>query len=475
MLISDELQGTIPVEKNKIPITIPRNLQFMLRPKRLKIAFGGRGGYKTVSFAKIVLFLAARHKKRVLCLREFMNSLEDSVHSCLKEEIETMGMSELFRVTDRQIKGPNDSLFRYASMSRNIGGLRSKHDYDIAWVEEAETVRQRSLDVLFPTIRKPGSEVWMTFNPDDEFGAVYEMVKPHLATIRKNGFYEDENTYIVKTSLEDNPFAPHVMLEESARMKRADLKKWLHIYGGEVAADYRDSLIQPEWIVSAIDAHKKLKGFTAQGLRAVSFDPADTGDAKALMKRHGSVVTGGYQWFDGELPEAIDRAFQEAFDYRAEQLVYDAVGIGRGVKVKLTERIAGKQLKPVAFEGSASVDFPTEIYADHKTHKDTFRNKRAQYYWLLRDRFEATHNAVTKGIYTDPDKLISLSSDIEDMDVLKSELVKIKRITRATSYIQIEPKENLDKSTNMSDALKMLFATESVVNKPVHINFLSEW
>ena len=447
----------------QVEAEIPATLKFLFKPKRLKIAFGGRGGYKTVSFSKVLLCLAAEEKKRVLCLREFMNSIDDSVHSTLKDEVEQLNMGHLYKVTTNQIEGRNGSLFRYASLARNLASLKSKFGVDIAWVEEAETITQKSLDVLFPTIRKSGSEIWMSFNPDDEFGAVYNtLVKPHLDTIRSQGYYESDDVYIVKTSLEDNPFAPLGMLAESIQMKSDNLKKWLHIYGGEVFSDYRESIIQPEWIDAAIDAHKTL-GFPIQGVKVTAFDPADTGrDAKAQMFRHGSVITEGRQWLDGELPEAIDRAFSRAYDLRTEQFVYDATGIGRGVKVGLEKRIEGKNLDVFPFEGAASVDFPEEKYAADKTNRHTFKNKRAQYFWKLRDRFEATFNAIKKGLYTDPDNLISISSKVEDLDVLKSELVKIRRKIGQNAYIQIESKEDMKKrgveSGNMADALSMVFA-----------------
>jgi len=464
-----------------VKIEIPAKLQFLFRPKRLKIAFGGRGGYKTVSFSKALLFLAHKERKSILCLREFMNSIDDSVHSTLKAEVDNLDMADRFKVTNNQIENiHNDSLFRYGSLARNLPSLKSRHGIDIAWVEEAETITQKSLDVLFPTIRKPDSEIWMSFNPDDEFGAVYHtFVKPHLDIIRSQGFYEDENIYIVKTSLEDNPFAPVGMLEESARLKKDNLKKWLHIYGGEVFSDYRESIIQPEWVDAAIDAHLKLK-FPAQGVKVTAFDPADTGkDAKAQMFRHGSVITEGRQWSEGELPEAIDKAFSRAYDLRMEQFVYDATGIGRGVKVGLEKRIEGKNLEVIPFEGAAKVDLPEEKYAADKSNRDTFKNKRAQYFWKLRDRFEATFNAIKKGLYTDPDNLISISSEVEDLDILKSELVKIRRKIGQNAYIQIESKEDMlkrgVKSPNMADALSMVFANPAPFTAVPDIQFLSEF
>ena len=461
-------------------ILIPSKLKFLYLPKRLKVMYSGRGGYKTVSVAKTLLFLAHREKKRVLCLREFMNSIDDSVHSTLKEEVEILNMTNHFKVTANQIEGRNGSLFRYAALARNLPSLKSKHGIDIAWIEEAETITQKSLDVLIPTIRKAGSELWFTFNPDDEFGAVYStFVKPHLDTIRKQGYYADDMLHVVKTSLEENPFAPSELLEDSARMKKDNLKKWLHIYGGEVFSDYRESIIQPEWVDAAIDAHKKLN-FPPQGVKVSSFDPADVGkDAKAWGMRHGSVVTMGCQWHDGELQDAIEKAFHYSYDNRIEQFVYDSAGLGKGVKGPLTAMIAGKPIEIIGFEGAGRVPYPDVIYADDRTNRNTFKNARAYGYWLLRDRFEKTFNAIKKGVYSDPDSLISLSSSIEDLDVLKSELVKIRRKMGANSYIQIESKEDMlsrgVKSPNLADMIMMLFMNPAPFEAPEPIQFLSEF
>ncbi len=459
-------------------LQIPVTLQFLFLPKRIKVLYGGRGGYKSVSVAKTLLFIAQREKKKILAAREFMNSIEDSVHSVFKEEIENLNMSSHYRVTDHQITGHNGTQVRYIGLARNLPSLKSRQGVDILWMEEAETVTQRSLDTVIPTIRREGSEIWITFNPDDEFGAIFcAYVKPHLDTIRSQGFYEDENLYVVKTSLDENPFATEKMLEESRVMKKDNLKKWLHIYGGEVFSDYRDSIIQPEWVEASINAHKKL-GFPAEGMKVLAFDPADTGDAKAVLLRHGVVITQGFQWTYDELPEAIDIAFDRAYEWRAEQLIYDATGIGRGIKVGLKKRIEGKSIEVIGFEGAASVDLPEDIYADHKSNKDTFRNRRAQRYWNLRDRFEATFNAIEKGLYTDPDKLISISSEVEDLDVLKSELVKIQRKI-GSSYIQIKSKEDMKKegikSPNMADTLMMLWDNKPPQTVMPTLNFTSEF
>ena len=448
-------------------IQIPEKLGFMLKPKRIKVAYGGRGGAKTVSFVKIAIHLAKLSPVKFLCLRQFMNSIDDSVHSELEEEINRQGLQDFFTVNRSSIDGINGSQFRYSQLDRNIQSLKSKSKFDVAWVEEAATVTEKSLDFLLPTIRKSGSELWFSFNPEDEFQAVYaEFVKPHLAEIAEYGYFESDELYVCKIGLDDNPFAPAELKQHSEQMKRENYRKWVHVYGGECEADYEDSIISPEWVQASIDAHIKL-GFRPQGVISTGFDPADTGsDNKATVTRWGNVVVDAHSWTDGGIEEAVDRAFSYAFDQRSDHIVYDAVGIGASVKMGLDERIYGKRIKVDAFQGGASPDIPDARYKNDRTNKDTFANKRAQYWWYLRDRFEATYLAVNSMKYTDPSELISISSDLskERIAQLKSELTRVqrKRTGRGNDTIMLESKADMKKrnmkSPGMADALVYSFA-----------------
>ena len=214
----------------------------------------------------------------------------------------------------------------------------------------------------------------------------------------------------------------------------------------------------PEWFDAAVDAHEKL-GFQPMGCKTASFDPADEGDdAKALCIKNGSVVTRLDQWTGGDIDDAITRAFDTAFDERCDEVIYDSIGVGAAVKVGLSERTRGKSIKVTGFGGGDSVFMPNIKYVDNRTNKESFKNLRAQCYWMLRDRFEKTYLAVTKGKYIDPDELISISSSISHLRDLKSELVRIQRV-RSSRLIQIESKQDMRKrgmqSPNLADSLMM--------------------
>lgn len=443
-------------------IRIARAFEALRRPKRLKVFYGGRGAAKSESFAKQAV-LDAMNGRRFLCAREFMNSIDDSVHSLIAAKIVEMGLEAEFDVQKTAIYGPNGSVFKFVGLSRNITSIKSKFGFDVLWIEEAENVPEKTWDIIIPTIRKAGSEIWVSFNPADETDATYQLlIMPYLAVLQRDGFYEDDEIYVRKVSMEaDNPWAPIELLEHSAKLKRENYKKWLHVYGGEPGMDVDDPVIEPEWVDAAIDAHIKLR-FKPRGERVATFDPADTGkDAKAVSLRHGVVVEDVQQWHEGDVADATSRAFDSAFEYRADCLVYDNIGMGAGaVKTYLALANPTGRMQVAGFGSGDAVDRPEMLYKGDRKNKDTFKNKRAQFWWYLRDRFENTYRAVVKGEYIDHDQLISLSSSIKNMAQLKSELCKQQRKrTPGSRLIQLVSKEEMRadglRSPNMADTLVM--------------------
>ncbi len=439
----------------------------LFRPKRIKVFFGGRGSGKSTAFAKALAAISAQEKKRVLCGREFQNSIDESVIEILSQEIEKLGLSGCFNVLNTEINGANGSEFRFKGLARNPHSIKSFEGIDIFWGEEANTFSQKSLDLLIPTVRKVGSELWFSFNPFAPTDPLYQMfVKPYLDEIKKHGFYENDYIYVAKVSWRDNPWFPDELMREMLELKARDYKKYLHVWEGELFEAYEDSVIEPEWFDAAIDAHLTL-GVNIYGERCVGFDPADTGkDAKAITLRHGTLIEDVKTKDDGDIDDAITWAFSEAYEYNATDLVYDCIGNGAGVKVGLRSRLRNRLTHIHAFNAAERPDEEAELYQDERKNKDTFRNKRAQYWWLLRERFRKTYRAVTFKEYFDPSELIFINSEMKELDELKSELIKVqrKRIP-GSQMIQIVSKEEMKRndipSPNRADSLVMSFAISS--------------
>ena len=147
-------------------VDVPRKLKPLLYPKRYKGAYGGRGGAKSHFFAEQAILKCYQQPTRIVCIREVQNSIKDSVRQLLIDKIAKLGLEREFDPVETEIRGPEGSLIIFKGMqSYNADNIKSLEAYDIAWIEEAQTLSQHSLDLLRPTIRKEGSELWFSWNP----------------------------------------------------------------------------------------------------------------------------------------------------------------------------------------------------------------------------------------------------------------------------------------------------------------------
>lgn len=149
---------------------------------RYKVAYGGRGSAKSWSVAKALLLLgidstplfAIQRPLRILCTREVQESIELSVHKLLSDQIKRMNIESLYTVQAKRIFNSLGSEFYFRGLSDlTVDSIKSFEDFDIVWIEEAHTISTRSINTLDPTIRKAGSEIWMTLNPELETDPIY--------------------------------------------------------------------------------------------------------------------------------------------------------------------------------------------------------------------------------------------------------------------------------------------------------------
>ena len=456
-------------------LKIPEKLEPLLRPKKFKIVYGGRGSGKSMTVADLLLLKCKTEGARISGMREMMNSIDDSVHALFADEITRLEF-EGFTVRGNEIESDTSGLIRYKGLARNPEAVKSMHGFDIFWCEEAATLSKRSLDLLIPTLRAEGSELWLTFNPSSSADPVYqEFIKPFENELSINGYYEDDLHMIIKVNYVDNPFFPENL--EMLRQKHKKTKsraEYNHIWLGACNDSVDHSIIKLEWFESAIDAHKLPhleKAFSPKGGIFAAHDPSDTGtDAKGYCVRHGSIIKRIECKDDGEIDEGCDWATGNAVNDNADWFIYDADGMGAGLKRQVSSAFNGKKISYHAFRGSLSgsgQDNADRVYLETeneqekaKTYSDTFKNNRAQYYELLARKFYNTHRCVENGDYVDPDQMISLDSlGIKDMDRLKSELCRIPRKPNNTGLYQIMSKQDMKKlsiaSPNMADAIMM--------------------
>ena len=199
---------------------------FLSRPARYKIAWGGRGSGKSWAFARMLLLRALARKTLVLCARELQNSVQDSVHRLLTQQIHMMGLAGFFTVQEQRIRAAGGSEFLFKGlrgMSGDASALKSLEGVDICWIEEGQRVSAASLKTLTPTIRAAGSEIWVSFNPDLETDPIYQLVKT-----------PPPNAIIARVNWYDNPwFADTALCEEREWMQRTDPDMYRHVWEGE--------------------------------------------------------------------------------------------------------------------------------------------------------------------------------------------------------------------------------------------------
>lgn len=206
-------------------LQVPSAFRFLYQGKaRYRVSFGGRGSAKSHSFAQALVVKARHDPLRVLCCREIQKSIKDSSKRLLDDKIEASGYGKFFDSTDTEIRGKNGSLFMFAGLRTNPESIKSMEGIDVAWVEEANTVSQRSLDLLIPTIRKPGSELWFNWNPRRATDPVDAMFR---------GGELPPESIVREVSWQDNPWFPEVLRADMEWDRRRDPEKYAHIWLGE--------------------------------------------------------------------------------------------------------------------------------------------------------------------------------------------------------------------------------------------------
>lgn len=224
---------------------IPEIYDFLLGKRaRYKCAYGGRGAGRSWSFAQALLIRGMDQPGlRVLCAREHQKSIADSVHRLLRDLIDRMGLGNVYRVTERSIEGPGGTLFLFAGLRHNITNIKSMEGIDVVWIEEAERVSENSWRVLIPTIRQDGSEIWVTFNPDQETDPTYQRLVIHTPG----------NAIVVKTSWRDNKYFPAALAEERDHDWAVDPELAAHIWDGECRQHNDAQVLNKKWRVEAFE------------------------------------------------------------------------------------------------------------------------------------------------------------------------------------------------------------------------------
>ena len=232
---------------NTLKIETPKWAVPLLNPARYKGAWGGRGSGKSHMFAEMMIEAhIIDQKRRSVCVREIQKSLSQSVKRLLETKIESMNAGAYFEIQDAVIKSKKgDGAIIFQGMQNHTSdSIKSLEGYDCAWVEEAQSLSQHSLDLLRPTIRKPESELWFTWNPRQVSDPVDQLLR---------GSTPPKDATVIKVNFTDNPWFPDVLKDEMEYDKKRDIDKYQHVWQGAYLTN-SNSRVFNNWKIDEFEA-----------------------------------------------------------------------------------------------------------------------------------------------------------------------------------------------------------------------------
>lgn len=235
-----------PIEIRKIRIETPKWAEpITYKPARYRCAHGGRGSGKSHYFAESLVDRCLDRLTSAVCIREIQRTLTHSVKRLIESKIRKFEVTDAFRILENRIITPGGGLIIFEGMqNHNADSIKSLEDFDIAWIEEAQNLSQRSLDLLRPTIRRPNSEIWASWNPRYEHDPIDVL------------FRNDDpptNSIIVETNYEDNPWFPDILETERLYDKRTNYEKYLHVWKGQYI-QRTDAKVFNNWKIDEFEA-----------------------------------------------------------------------------------------------------------------------------------------------------------------------------------------------------------------------------
>ena len=425
----------------------------------IKLLKGGRASTKTWDAAGFAVILASNYTVKFLCMRQFQNKIQESVYAIIKIQIERLGFESEFEILKTVIRHlKTGSEFHFYGIHRNISEIKGFEGADIGWIEEAEGLTKEQWSIIEPTLRKEGAETWMLFNP--------HAVNDFISTFR----HDPENGVIIRhINYDENPFLSNTMLRKINRLKESDYEEYEHHYLGIPYTDDDRVIIKRAWIEVCIDAHKKLD-IEVTGAHIVGFDVADSGkDLCSQIHFHGCLAYWGEHWKgkEDELLASTTRVFSKSLPNNST-IIYDAIGVGASCGAKLNELKkdnGNTGINHRKFIAGGKVENPDKYYMFYGTeaesikNKDFFVNVKAQKWWAVANRFMMTYNAITKGHHIDEGDIISISSNMPNLQNLVTELSTPRKDYDKSGKVKVESKDDLKKrdvpSPNDADAFIM--------------------
>lgn len=301
-------------------------LEVFRNPAPYKAATGGRGaGAKTTGVASLLVQkMESGEISKWLCARETHESLEESSFASIWEQVEFLGYSGWVKVPSNSkiINTKTGGYFKFGGIgdAKSAARKKSLQSYDGCWIEECHSIPMAAWDIILPTFRKPGAEIWVTFNRDQEIDPVYELfyVNPPKGTIAIE----------LEEGKKDNPWFPQILQDQMEHMYKTRPDMAEHVWGGKPLKQGADAVLSRVLIRSAMDRNIKPEGSISIGC-----DPADMGDdSTQIYKKHGLKII-GHKELAFSTGKDVANAIGQMIDFDTSiDIRIDSTGIGTSAR-----------------------------------------------------------------------------------------------------------------------------------------------
>ena len=386
--------------------------------KRIKFYHGGRGGGKSYAFADSLLLKGRMKCLFIACLREIQDSIKESVYKLLCDRIKFYDLNDYKIFEDRIENKVTGTRFIFKGLrDQDVQKIKSLEGVDIAWIEEGQSISKKSWEILEPTIRKDGSEIWISMNREEETDPLWVLV----------GNKPDERTLVRKVNYYDNPFCPQELKLQAEKSKRESYDDYLHIWEGEPVQQGNTKLIGGKAVVKAFEP--KMDSSTSP--LVIGLDIARFGDDTTVFCfRKGRWCYRFDTYTKKDLVEIANIATHFIKEYKPSRLFLDEGGMGYGVYDILRDRGFGEVVRGVNFGANAIDD-------------EHYSNRRAEMWDSIREWLTQT---------------VQLPNDDRLLDDLCAVNKKYDRRGRLQLETKEEVKKRLGRSPDKADALALTFA-----------------
>jgi hypothetical protein len=424
-------------------------------------AWGGRGSGKSHEFAgKVVEAMVADPDCSVVCIREIQKSLTLSAKKLIEAKIEQFGVGHMFDVLKTEIRrvgGKGICIFQ-GMQDHTADSVKSLEGFDIAWVEEAQSLSQRSMDLLRPTIRKEGSQIWFSWNPRRRSDPVERLLRGPKGP--------RSDAIVVRANYTDNPWLPDTLRREAEDDRITDPEGFAHTWLGDYENMGSKVVIPAAWVRSAVGLAQKI-GIEVTGKTYGALDVAgaeDGGDENAFAWRKGIEIRSVETWNGLDTALTTQKAARMATAAGVAEMYYDSVGVGEGVTGEWAsmgrrgEQPAGLKFFPWS-AGASPLNPDDRVEPGNPQsplNKDQYHNLKAQAWFAMRKRFENAHKAACGRSY-DAEMLISIPEDMPGLAQLEEEMTQPQHKTSGTGKTMVDKQPDDARSPNMADAVVMAF------------------